>query len=75
MSLLANVQKDKKSQHYTLAIHRYIGKCLKRRKSQLYALLHCKKRLAVFPSPAGMPLTKLSLAENNQIISWQGEFG
>ncbi len=27
--------------------------------------LHCKKRLAVFPSPAGMPLTKLSLAGNN----------
>jgi hypothetical protein len=23
---------------------------------------HCKKRLAVFPSPAGMSLTKLSLA-------------
>jgi hypothetical protein len=24
--------------------------------------VHCKKRLAVFPSPAGMSLTKLSLA-------------
>ncbi len=24
--------------------------------------LHCKKELAVFPSPAGMSLTKLSLA-------------
>jgi hypothetical protein len=34
-----------------------------------------KKRLAVFPSPAGMSLTKLSLAENNLIIPLQGEFG
>jgi hypothetical protein len=24
--------------------------------------LHCKKELAIFPSPAGMSLTKLSLA-------------
>ncbi len=30
--------------------------------------LHCKKRLVVFPSPAGMSLTKLSLAGNNLII-------
>ncbi len=29
--------------------------------------LHCKKWLAIFPSPAGMSLTKLSLAGNNQI--------
>jgi hypothetical protein len=27
--------------------------------------LHCKKRLALFLSPAGMSLTKLSLAGNN----------
>jgi hypothetical protein len=27
--------------------------------------LHCKKRLAVFPSPPGMSLTKLCLAEKN----------
>ncbi len=38
-------------------------------------ILHCKKRLAVFPSPAGMSLTKLSLARNNRIIPLQGEFG
>jgi hypothetical protein len=37
--------------------------------------VHCKKILAVFPSPAGMSLTKLSLAGNNLIISGQGEFG
>ncbi len=36
---------------------------------------HCKKRLAVFPSPAWMSLTKLSLAGNNLIIPNQGEFG
>jgi hypothetical protein len=30
--------------------------------------IHCKKSLAVFPSPAGMSLTKLSLDENNLII-------
>jgi hypothetical protein len=27
-------------------------------------LLHCKKRLAIFPCPAGMSLTTLSLAGN-----------
>jgi len=37
--------------------------------------LHCKKRLAVFPSPAGLSLTKLSLAGNNKIIPLQGELG
>ncbi len=30
--------------------------------------IHCKKRLAVFPSPAGMSLTKLSLADITLII-------
>ncbi len=30
--------------------------------------LHCKKRLAVFQSPAGMSLTKLSLTGSNLII-------
>jgi hypothetical protein len=29
---------------------------------------HCKKRLGVFLSPAGMSLTKLSLARNNKIV-------
>jgi hypothetical protein len=37
--------------------------------------IHCKKSLAVFLSPAGMSLTKLSLGENNLIIPVQGEFG
>jgi hypothetical protein len=36
---------------------------------------HCKKRLAVFPSPAGMSQTKLSMDGNIQIIPGQGEFG
>ncbi len=38
-------------------------------------VLHCKKTLAVFPSLAGISLTKLSLPENNLIIPGQGEFG
>ncbi len=33
-----------------------------------------KKRFAIFPSPAGMSLTKLSLAGNNLIIPAQREF-
>ncbi len=35
---------------------------------QIYTVVHCKKKLAVFPSAAGMSLTKLSLAGNNFII-------
>jgi hypothetical protein len=33
------------------------------------------KKVNDFPSPAGMSLTKLSLARNNFIIADQGEFG
>jgi NRAMP (natural resistance-associated macrophage protein)-like metal ion transporter len=33
--------------------------------SDMQVSLHCKTRLAVFPSPARMSLTKLSLAGNN----------
>jgi hypothetical protein len=33
-----------------------------------------KKRLAIFPSPAGMLLTKLSLAGNNLLFPGYGEF-
>ncbi len=33
--------------------------------------IHCKKRLAIFPSPTGMSRTKLSLAGNNLIIPGQ----
>jgi hypothetical protein len=32
-------------------------------------LLHCKKELAVFPSPAGMSLIKLFLGGNNLVFS------
>jgi hypothetical protein len=42
---------------------------------ETYKKLHCKKRLAIFPSPAGMSLIKLSLAENNLFIPGQAEFG
>jgi hypothetical protein len=31
--------------------------------------LHCKKELAVFPSPAGMSLMKLFLGGNNLVFS------
>jgi hypothetical protein len=38
--------------------------------------IHCKKRLATFPSSAsGMSLTKLLLGRNDLIIPAQGEFG
>ncbi len=36
--------------------------------------IHCNKRLAVFPSLAGMSLTKLSLVENSLIFPRHGEF-
>jgi hypothetical protein len=35
--------------------------------------IHCKKGLSIFLSPAGVSLTKLSMAGNN--YSGQGEFG
>jgi hypothetical protein len=31
-------------------------------------MVHCKKRLAIFLSPIGMSLTKLSLGRNNKIF-------
>ncbi len=37
--------------------------------------IHCRKRLAIFPSPDGMSLAKLSLMGNTVIIPGQGEFG
>jgi hypothetical protein len=37
--------------------------------------LHCKKRSAVFPSPAGMSLTKVSLAGNNDVPAGDGKIG
>jgi hypothetical protein len=45
-----------------------LQKCLKRG----YTV---KKRLKIFPSPAGMSLTRLSLARNNFIIPGEREFG
>ncbi len=38
-------------------------------------IMHCKKSLVVFPSPARVSLTKLSLAGNYLIIPGRGEFG
>ncbi len=37
-------------------------------------ILHCKKGLAVFPSPAGMSLIKLFLGGNNLVFPAQREF-
>jgi hypothetical protein len=34
--------------------------------------LHCKKELAIFPSPAGMSLTKLSLGGKKRNFSSPG---
>jgi hypothetical protein len=38
-------------------------------------IMHCKKRLLIFLSPAGMSQTKLSPVGNNLINPDQGEFG
>jgi hypothetical protein len=35
----------------------------------IYGTVHCKKELAVFPSPAGMSLIKLFLGGNNLVFS------
>ncbi len=45
--------------------------CFSYRHYGTHSSLHCKKMLAIFPSPAGMSLTKLSLGE---IFPAQGEF-
>jgi hypothetical protein len=50
-------------------------KTLNNIRARLYMYVHCKKRLAIFPSPAVMSLTKLSQAGNNLIIPSQGELG
>ncbi len=45
-----------------------------RRQSRL-RVVHCKKRLTVLPSPAGMSLTKLSLDGNNYIFPGKKNIG
>jgi hypothetical protein len=39
------------------------------KKKKNYRYIHCKKELAVFPSPAGMSLIKLFLGGNNLVFS------
>ncbi len=39
------------------------------RGTEVYTNVHCKKELAVFPSPAGMSLIKLFLGGNNLVFS------
>jgi hypothetical protein len=54
---------------------------VKKRRSDIETLgindsfIHCKKRTSIFPSPAGIPLSKLSLAGKNLIIPGQRVFG
>ncbi len=43
--------------------------------TRFLAAIHCKKRLTIFPPPAWMSLTKLSLAGNKLIIPGQRRFG
>jgi hypothetical protein len=45
-------------------LHAVLGNIISRQ-SLIFFKPHCKKRLLIFPSPAGMSLTKLSLAGNN----------
>jgi hypothetical protein len=45
------------------------------RGQQLHPGRYTLKKVKGFPSPAGMSLTKLSLAGNNLIIPGQVEFG
>jgi hypothetical protein len=40
-----------------------------------YCLLHCKKRLSIFPSPAGMSPTELSLARTANLFYSVGQCG
>jgi hypothetical protein len=47
----------------------------KKRIEILFYILHCKKRLAVFPSSVGTSLTNLSLDRNNKIIPGHEEVG
>jgi hypothetical protein len=47
---------------------KYYKKVFDQRSNSSSLALHCKTRLAVFPSPAGMSPTKLSLVGNNLIM-------
>jgi hypothetical protein len=42
--------------------------------SLFFSRWYTVKKVTIFPSPAGMSLTELSLAGNNLIIPAQGEF-
>jgi hypothetical protein len=57
------------SQHIVATIYVPVGSKFVRSK------IHCKKRLSIFPSPAGMALTKLFLDRNNFIITVTSRLG
>ncbi len=46
-------------------INNFIFYAINQPANPIRPILHCKKRLAIFPSPAGMSLTKLSLGGKN----------
>ncbi len=50
-----------------LHVRPFLDRC----ESHFHPCVHCKKRLTIFPSRAGMSLTKLSLAGNNVSIPGQ----
>jgi hypothetical protein len=77
---LATVRKQKQSHFYDIT--RVFFLILAMKTSFSYSLhlssslqVYTVKRLAIFPSPAGMSLTKLSLTRKNLTIPVQGEFG
>jgi hypothetical protein len=73
-----------KSGHFSISGHvlkpeKLIRPLCDREKVGIFSIsgqvLHCKKGLAVFPSPAGMSLIKLFLGGNNLVFPAQREFG
>jgi hypothetical protein len=56
MDRLVSPQRFERKRHFVFA-------------ATIYGVAHCKKELAVFPSPAGMSLIKLFLGGNNLVFS------
>jgi hypothetical protein len=46
----------------------FADESFKFKQSTRYGNIHHKKNFSIFPSPAGMSLTKLSMGENNDVI-------
>jgi hypothetical protein len=66
------------AKHMSFSLKRMLSAALKARRNPRSfhrSMYTVKKSLSIFPSPAGMSLTKLSLAGKILIIPGQGEFG